>query len=58
MHNSAIPRHPMLFRMDNNMNTPPNPPCPADEEARKRHDSLLRSRLLLHLKRTFPGLPY
>lgn len=40
------------------MNIPPNPPSPADDEARKRHEVWQRERLVRHLKRTFPGLPY
>lgn len=47
-----------LFAQGSNMNMPPNPPSPADEDTRKRRSTLLRKRLVRQLKRTFPGLPY
>lgn len=47
-----------LFAQCGNMNMPPNPPSPADEDTRQRRAALLRKRLVHQLKRTFPGLPY
>ena len=41
-----------------NMNLPPNPPSPSDEDTRNRHAALLNKRLVRQMKRTFPGLPY
>lgn len=51
---SALP----LSGQGNNMNTPPNPPSPADEDIRMRRAALLRRRIVQQLKRTYPGLPY
>jgi len=42
----------------NNMNTPPNPPSPADEEALARSIAKLQKRVILQMKTKFPGLPY
>ncbi|WP_167752845.1 hypothetical protein [Pusillimonas caeni] len=47
-----------LSGQGNNMNTPPNPPSPADDDVRKRRAALLRHRIVQQLKRTYPGLPY
>jgi len=49
---------PSIRFMDNDMNTPPNPPSPADEDTRRRIAAQLRKRLVTQLHKTFPGLPY
>lgn len=49
---------PLLGRMDNHTQTPPNPPSPADEETRARRVALLHNRLVHRMKHAFPGLPY
>ena len=50
---------PLVGAMGGTMNMPPNPPSPADDEARKRNASRrLQQRLVYRLKKTFPGLPY
>lgn len=47
-----------LFAQGSNMNTPPNPPSPADEDTRRRIAGRLQRRLVQRLKKTFPGLPF
>lgn len=47
-----------LMGQGRNMNLPPNPPSPADEDTRNRRAALLRRRLVHQMKHTFPGLPY
>lgn len=44
--------------MGNNMNAPPNPPSPSDEDTRRRIEAKLRKQLVIQLRRTFPDLPY
>lgn len=50
--------HPITAQMGNGMQTPPNPPSPADDETRIRRAALFRTRLMQQLRRTYPGLPY
>jgi len=47
-----------LMGQGRNMNLPPNPPSPADEDTRRRIAGRLQKRLVQRLKKTFPGLPY
>lgn len=54
LHYASLP----LLGQGNNMQTPPNPPSPADEDTRKRRNALLRKHLVQQMKRTFPGLPF
>jgi len=51
------PTRPMLGQ-GSNMNTPPNPPSPADEDTRQRIAGRMQRQLVQRLRRTFPGLPY
>jgi len=39
------------------INTPPNPPSPADAETYKRYDTLLKKPFAWHTKRVFSGFP-
>lgn len=56
--NTLLLKTPAQWGASNNMNTPPNPPSPADVEASARSIARLQKQVVLRLKSRFPGLPY